>query len=111
MSLNTVAVLLNDHCSEFERDGGPLGKRISRAMQDWNRNSRSLEGWFGAGSVISRSHADYHQIVVVHGNTGCPIQEAEGLPYLALDAMAECLKRHGWRAGPPARKRKAAANA
>ena len=106
MGFNCVAVLLNDHCHALERDG-PLGKRISRAMQDWRRTDpHSIDAWFGAGSVISCSHADHYQIVIVHGNTGETIYDATDLPYYALDDMAECLRRHGWRASPPPRKRK-----
>lgn len=104
MGYNTVAVLLNDHHGEFDRDG-PLGKRIASAMLVYGRGG-TLDGWFGAGSVISRDHADYHQVTVVHGNTGCPIRDAKDLPYLTLLELAECLKRHGWRASPPPKRRR-----
>lgn len=106
MGLNCVAVLLNDCCGELERDGGRYGGRMSYAMQNWS--PITLEGWFGAGRVISRDHADGYQIVIVHGNTGERISEANDLPYWTLKQMAECLNRHGWRAKPPVCSRKPA---
>lgn len=105
MGFNTVAVLLNDHTADFEKDG-PLGKRVAYAMNAWS--PVTLDGWFGAGRVISRDHADGYQLVVVHGNTGQMLSEANDLPWLTLSQLAECLNKHGWRAKPPARKRKTA---
>ena len=104
MGLNCVAVLLNDKCHDFERHGEAIGNRISYAMQNWN--SITNDGYFNAGRVISRDHADGYQITVVHGNTGCHISDAEGLPLYALEQLADCLKRHGWLARRPPRTRK-----
>src|SRR5690348_13223445 len=105
MGLNTVAVLLNDCCDEIEREGGEIGKRMSEAMQNWGRVKGA--GDLGVGRIIARSHSDWHQIVVVHGNTGCSIYDAKDLPYMALDAMADCLRRHGWSAKPPPKRKRA----
>jgi len=104
MGLNCVAVLLNDHCGDLERDGGEIGRRMAHEM--CNSSPGMTSGYFGAGRVISRDHADGHQIVVVHGNTGCTIDKAEGLPSWQQEALAECLRRHGW-AIPKRRKRAA----
>lgn len=101
MGLNTVAVLLNDMCGEMEACVD-LGKRMSYVVQNWNHVDG--KGYFGVGRVISRGHSDDHQVVVVHGNTGCTVREATNVSYLALDEMADCLKRHGWTAKPPKRK-------
>ena len=51
---------------------------------------------FGCGSVISQSHADDEQVVVVHGNTGRRAQDADDLGWRALDVMKACLERHGY---------------
>lgn len=99
MGLNTVAVLLNDMTGEIERDGGEIGKRLAYAMRAWGRVS--LEGFFRVGRVISRDHSSAHQVVVVHGGSGCHVVDAKDLPYLALSMMADCLNRHGWTAKPP----------
>lgn len=105
MGINTVAVLLNDFTHEFDGDG-PLGKRIAHAMMTWNHGSNrpgDLKGYFHAGRVISAAHADYEQVVIIGKNTGCTVYDAKDLSYLALDSMAQCLKRHGWSAKPPAK--------
>lgn len=105
MGLNTVAVLFNDHHGEIERNGGDLGKRIADAMRTYQRDS--LRGWFGAGRIISCSHADYDQVVIVGQNRGRLANDANDLSYGALDTMAECLRRHGRSAAPPKRRKKA----
>lgn len=99
MGFTSVAILHNDMTHEIERDGGELGKRIAYAMRSWDRVS--LDGFFRVGRVISRDHSSAHQVVIVHGNTGCHITEAKDVSYLALGMMADCLKRHGWSAKPP----------
>lgn len=98
MGLNSVAVLFNDFCGEIA-NSGRLGQRISFAMQEWNPVER--KGFFGAGRVISRDHSDGYQVVIVHGNTGQVVQDANDLPDMPLRQMAECLIRHGWTARPP----------
>lgn len=106
MGFNTVAVLYNDHHSDFERDG-PLGKRIANAMRGWNeRNRDTLATWFGAGKVISQAHADYSQVVVVGRNHGAPLAECGDLDWYALDQLEDALKRHGYTVKKP-KKRKA----
>ena len=103
MGYNTVAVLLNDFTGEFRNNGEHLGKRIAYAMNAWDRVS--LDGYFHAGRVISRDHADGYQLVIVHGNTGSILDEALDLPKPVLERLASVLNRHGWRAKPPVRKR------
>lgn len=94
MGLNCVAVLLNDFCGELKKDDGRLSRRMSHEM--CNTIVGHTSGYFGAGRIISRDHADGYQVVVVHGNTGCTIDKAENLPTWQQDALAECLRRHGW---------------
>jgi hypothetical protein len=99
MGYTSVAVLHNDMIAEIARDGGEIGKRMSWAMRNWD--PVSLEGYFQVGRVIAQGHASAHQVVVVYGNTGCHISKADGVSYLALSDMADCLRRHGWSAKPP----------
>lgn len=97
MGLNCVAILLNDCCGEIERNGGTVGPRMSRAMQDYAASADSRhDGYFHVGKVISRDHADGYQVTVVHGNTGQHITEAANLPPYVLSQLADCLTRHGW---------------
>ena len=103
MGLNTVAVLLNDKVHELQNDG-PISRRIAHAMCN-STPAMHEDTYFGVGRVISRSHADHHQIVIVHGNTGCTIYDAKDLPYGALMDMADCLKRHGWTAKQPSKRK------
>jgi hypothetical protein len=105
MGFNTVAVLFNDFTHELERDGG-YSKRIAEAMRNVGHNREGLSGWFGAGKCISQAHADYTQIVAVGGNTGKHIRDANDLDWMALDQMADCLRRHGWRVRPPGKRKK-----
>ncbi|EKS29314.1 hypothetical protein [Afipia felis] len=108
MGFNTVAVLYNDFNFAKEHD---IGERIARAMRGWHeRDHDALATWFGAGMVVSQAHADYDQIVVVGQNRGRRITDANDLDTVALEQMADCLKRHGWTAKPPSRRKKAAAN-
>jgi hypothetical protein len=107
MGLTSVAVLHNDMCGEIEACG-ELGKRMAWAMKNWNRVT--LEGYFRVGRVVSRDHSSAYQVVVVHGNTGCHITDANEVDYLALSMMADCLKRHGWSAKPPRKTKSSAAS-
>jgi hypothetical protein len=107
MGFNTVAVLYNDCTHEFEKDG-PLGQRIANAMRGYHSRDRDrLATWFGAGQVISQAHADYYQITAIGKNGGCDIREARGLDWMALEAMADCLKRHGYTVKLPTKRKKA----
>ena len=106
MGLNSVAVLLNDFVHEMKEDKGEIAKRMAFACSNWNR--ATLEGYFRVGRVISRDHSSAHQIVVVHGGGGSHIADAKDLPYMALWSMADCLKRHGWTAKPPRKKKRIA---
>lgn len=105
MGLNTVAVIFNDFTHEFEKDG-PLGQRIARAMQSYGSQHDRLPVYFGAGQVISMAHADYEQVVIAGRNGGQKVLDAKDVSYSALDQMAECLRRHGWTAKPPSRRKK-----
>jgi hypothetical protein len=106
MGFNTVAVLYNDFNFAKEPD---IGGRIARAMRGWHERDRDkLATWFGAGMVVSQSHADYDQVVVVGQNRGRPIREANDLSFVALEQMAECLHRHGWTAKPPTTRKRMA---
>lgn len=104
MGLNTVAVLFNDCCFQMEQDED-LGKRMAYAVQNFSR--RSAEDHFRVGCVISSAHADYHQVVIVHGNTGSTARDAEDVSILALEEMADCLRRHGWIAKAPSKRKSA----
>ena len=104
MGLTSVAVLHNDMSGEIKEQGGEIGKRMAFAMNNWN--SVELKGHFGVGRVIHRDHSSSHQVVIVHGNTGCHVSAAKDVSYIALDQMAECLKRHGWTAKAPSKRRK-----
>lgn len=102
--MHSVAVLFNDNIGEFEEDGGPLGRRIAHVLKTWSRVESN--GYFHAGRVISRDHSTSQQVVVVSGGSGCHIVDANDVSDMALQWMAECLIRHGWRAQRPPRKRK-----
>jgi hypothetical protein len=106
MGITSIAVLHNDFIGEMEREGGALGRKIAEAIMHWGLGRDS--GDFRVGHVITMGHSGSHQIVIVHGNTGRNIyQIEEGLPYAPLEAMADCLKRHGWSAAPPPKEKKA----
>lgn len=104
MGNTSVAVLHNDMTGEIKERGGEIGKRMAYAMNTWN--SVTLDGNFCVGRIISRDHSSAHQVVVVYGNTGCHVVDAKEVSYLALSQMADCLKRHGWSAKPPPKKRR-----
>lgn len=101
MGLNTVAVIYNDRLHEFETIPQQTGKRLATAVRDFGFGNGRGDGYFGAGKVVSVAHADYDQIVVVGQNGGRPISAANDLSRMALDDMAACLRRHGWKATPP----------
>lgn len=105
MGFTTVAILHNDLSHEIEKSER-LGADIAEAMRGW-WSCRHGSGDFRVGSVISREHADAYQIVIVHGNTGEPVRDAKDLHYSALNQMADCLKRHGWMARPPSKRKRA----
>jgi hypothetical protein len=115
MGFTCVAVLHNDFIHEIDRNGGSIGIEMADAMRRWAPPTRvgedplrrRIDGDFHVGQVIHRDHASAHQVVVVHGNTGCHVSDAKDVSYLALDQMAECLRRHGWSAAPPKTKRAA----
>lgn len=105
MGLNTVAVLMNDCVHELENDDGTISKRMAFAMTHHSRTTGN-DGYFCAGRVISCSHADDQQIVIVAGNTGFDLSDADPetwkkLSYFSLSRMADALKKHGWSAKPP----------
>lgn len=96
MGFNTVAVILNDKIHEV-RKGGPIGEAIYRAVCHFSTTSRNtMDRYFGAGKVISMAHADFHQVVVVQGNTGWSLHD-DDIPQEALEAVARQLREHGYR--------------
>lgn len=106
MGFNTVAVLYNDMTHEIAKSG-LVGKRIADAMRSWSiRDREPMATWFGCGQVVSQAHADYYQIVVVGRNSGRQLHECGDLDYLTLDQLADALRRHGWNAKPPAKKKR-----
>lgn len=117
MGFNTVLVVYNDSVGSGA-DDPQLGRRICNAVSGWHGKGRdpsichiyTMSGRHAAsyGQVISQAHADYYQVVVVGKNSGRPIQEAENLDWITLDQLADCLKRHGWTAKPPAKRKSAA---
>ena len=110
MGYNTIAVILNDALSYGEEDPN-LGSSIKSAVQAWgvqsyrgrsslNISARGRAVSASYGSVISQDHADGYQVVVVHGNRGWRVDDAEKDEYLgwsAFNQMRECLERNGFR--------------
>ena len=110
MGYNTVAILLNDNIA-FGADDPNLWKAIQSASRGWSerehdhlatRISTRSGNCIGAsyGQIISQDHADGYQVVVVHGNTGWRLDEAENDKYLgwqAFDLMKDCFERNGYR--------------
>jgi hypothetical protein len=108
VGFNTVAVIYNDLTRAIQEDL-ELGRRIACAMGMWTMRDRYPQSvHFGSGKLISQAHADYTQIVAVGRNTGGPISEYHDLDWYALNEMAECLRRHGWTAKEPSKRKKAA---
>lgn len=99
MGINTVAVIYNDFTHELAKDGR-YGSRIAdaiRAMPSDDPSERS----FGAGMVISQAHADHEQVTIVGRNSGVAAEDAKDLGWAALQQMAECLERHGYKVTKP----------
>ena len=67
MGMNTVLLILNDHLHRIEREP-EFGAEVSRSIQSNGRLPIT-----GQTQVISTSHADDHQIIVVHGNVGIEV--------------------------------------
>lgn len=73
--------------------------------------ARSLLPWQAhpsatfTGMVISQAHADHEQVVIVSKNGGQYVSDANDLSWIALEGMAECLRRHGWTAKRPSRRK------
>lgn len=109
MGFNTVAVLYNDHTHRFREDDGRISRDIATAMQSYSiRDREPMAMNFGAGQIVSQAHADYSQIVVVGQNRGRLLSECNDLDWMALDTLADALKRHGYVVKKPKRARKAA---
>jgi hypothetical protein len=104
MGYNTVAVLYNDFTAEIAKSG-QIGTRIADAMRRYSsRREGQFATNFGAGMVISQAHADCEQVVIVSRNYGVRADEATNLGPGALNDMAECLERHGYKVTAPKRK-------
>ena len=110
MGFVTVAVLYNDFSHEIRGNYRDFGKRLADAMNNWSPAPKYdfEDGYFHAGRVVSRDHSTGYQVVVAHHGEGYTIDKAADLPPIVLDRLADCLKRHGWIAKPPPRKRKGA---
>lgn len=101
MGYNTVLVVLNDTVEMGARDPR-LGETILSAVRAWTGRRRRYDLQFfartpngGAGSygeVISQDHADGHQVVIVHGNTGWRLDDPD-LPEECFKALEQQLKR------------------
>ena len=104
MGFNTVAVLYNDATDRI-RAGGNTAERLADAMSHgWLERRRDrMATDFGAGVVISQDHADNSQVVIVGRNSGCTAKEAVDLDWWALQQMAECRERHGYKVTKPKR--------
>lgn len=104
MGYNTVAVLYNDFTAEIA-NSGPIGARIADAMRRYgSRREGQFATNFGAGMVISQDHASGEQVVIVSKGTGVRADEATDLGWQALNDMAECLERHGYKVTKPKKK-------
>jgi hypothetical protein len=100
MGFNTVLVVLNDHLDVGAKDP-TLGEKIQRSSLVWPRVRRGVESSFFAqsgncsasyGEVISCDHANGHQVVIVHGNTGWRLDDP-ALPEECLKALERQLKQ------------------
>lgn len=99
MGFNTVAVIYNDFTHELAKDGR-YGSRIANAIRAMPSDDPS-ERSFGAGMVISQAHADHEQVTIVGRNSGVAAEDAKDLGWAALQQMAECLERHGYKVTKP----------
>lgn len=117
MGYNTVLVVFNDSLHMGAGDPN-LGERIQRASRMWSARTthpeelqffaRSGNGSASYGAVVSQEHADYDQIVIVGQNRGRRLRDVSDLNWFALNEMADCLRRHGWTAKEPPRRKKTA---
>lgn len=69
MGLNTVVVILNDHLHRI-RDDPEFGRKLADAIEAYPSDRYHSSTSF---RVVSMAHADYEQIVSVHGNIGAPV--------------------------------------
>jgi len=98
MGYNTVVMLLNDHHSKWPEE-------INQARRKRDFRTSPLDGWFGWGKIISEDHADGHQVVVAHGNTGSSLGPSLPATQAELDALAMVLRGHGYSVKRPGRTR------
>lgn len=104
MGYNTVALILNDTI-RYDKDNADFGRQVLSAVQSWPGH-RPYKSDLEAGRqhslrLISMSHADYRQVVVVSGNCGRALSHG-GKPLAGdLEALANILRDHGWKVSAP----------
>lgn len=101
MGWNTVAVIMNDATGDIAADAG-FGSRLAKAMRIMGNGKRVDVAAHGersihcnAATIVSHDHADGHQIVVAHGNTGYRItgDPSDGVPDEVVRYVETILKR------------------
>lgn len=95
MGNTAVAVLHYDCSSEIKR----ADERMARAMLDMPGSDTPID--FHFGKIISWDHASGYQVCVIHGNTGWRLGFDNDPPLSVQQAVAEALKRYGWKVSPP----------
>jgi len=93
MGWNTVAVLYNDMTGDMP---WRMADAIVRSYGNTNTRDKMAAN-FGFGMVISQEHADTSQVVIVGRNSGVRASDADGLDWIAIEQMRQCLERHGYK--------------
>lgn len=105
MGWNTVVVVMNDALHDIAGDT-QFGERLQRAVLGFSTSRRlgrdSCVAAHGercvhvnAAEVVSQDHADGHQVVIAHGNTGWALtaDPNDGVPDAAIKHLEWLLKQ------------------
>jgi len=101
MGMNTVVLVLNDALNDIRGDinfGISLAAAISEiAHREVPAFSPNGFGVFcNAATVVSTSHCDVPQVVVVKHNTGYTYSGKEPMPDHAIEDLKWVLEQHGY---------------
>lgn len=109
MGYKTVAVFLNDHMHEIEKDS-TFGKRLGEASNSFHtygeRKNLFYNSLGGNGKVVSVTHVSDTPVLVIQDYTGYDIREEKNDKTLmendefqssGLPAMKDFLERNGYK--------------
>ena len=93
MSITSVAVLHNDRISEIDDASSEMGEAIYNFTSQNGLNENVAD--FGFGKIIAQSHSSDKQVIVVHDNTGKPINCLGSVSKDDLEYLSKLLRYHG----------------